>query len=362
MSRRRQHGFHLVIVIEAAVVVEVTDLKNGATSNGRKRKKNKYLSGSSVSSVAPFLRSVYLPPTSNASKVGSYSARSASSSGPVTAARVATAADRIPAAAMAASKTSNPDSRPAAAARQPGRRHRDDRAAGAGGEPRHQQEQRLGPDHHRDVPRVVADGAQQRQLAPALEHVPEHHRGEPDRPEQQPEPAQRLERREVGVLDPVKRVEPLDRAHRVDAERLQILLDDLRQLSAPGRRCGHPAHRSGRSDTLPGPGTAGRTAPPPSPAPPAARCRAARRRNAASPALRAPVSIVIVSPTAACRTYCSDVASAITGTVPSEDGRRSSSQGLARSCSVSASEAAKVKRRSSRNESSGATIVGLPGR
>ena len=45
----------------------------------------------------------------------------------------------------------------------------------------------------------------------------------------------------------------------------------------------------------------------------------------------APTSIAIVSPTEACSTYCSEVASAIAGTAPSSNVRRSSSQGFARS-------------------------------
>ena len=75
-----------------------------------------------------------------------------------------------------------------------------------------------------------------------------------------------------------------------------------------------------------------------------------------------PVSIVMVSPTAVCRTYCSDVASATTGIEPSGNSRRRSSHGFARSTSVSALDAAKVKRPLSMNPGSGATIVGLVGR
>ena len=56
-------------------------------------------------------------------------------------------------------------------------------------------------DDREEVAAAVADGAEQRQLAPPLEHVAQQHRREPDRAEQQPEAAERLERREVGVLD-----------------------------------------------------------------------------------------------------------------------------------------------------------------
>ena len=65
---------------------------------------------------------------------------------------------------------------------------------------------------------AVADGAQQRQLAAALEHVAQQDRGEPDGADQQPEPAKRLERREVGVLDGVELRQPLRGGHGVGAE------------------------------------------------------------------------------------------------------------------------------------------------
>ena len=80
------------------------------------------------------------------------------------------------------------------------------------------------------------------------------------------------------------------------------------------------------------------------------------------PAKSAPVSTANVSPMAACSTYCSDVASATTGTAPSSNVRRSSSQGLARSASVAAIDAANAKRFSSMKLASGAAIVGLVGR
>ena len=75
-----------------------------------------------------------------------------------------------------------------------------------------------------------------------------------------------------------------------------------------------------------------------------------------------PVSIDMVSPTEVCSTYCSDVASATTGIEPSGNARRSSSHGFARSASVSALDAANVKRPLSMKPLSGATIVGLVGR
>jgi hypothetical protein len=64
----------------------------------------------------------------------------------------------------------------------------------------------------------------------------------------------------------------------------------------------------------------------------------------------------------ACSTYWSDVASAIAGTLPSWNVRRSSSHGFARSASDSAIEAANPKRLLSMKPASGATIVGFVGR
>ena len=69
-----------------------------------------------------------------------------------------------------------------------------------------------------------------------------------------------------------------------------------------------------------------------------------------------------VSPTAACSTYCNEVASAMTGTSPPGKGRLRSTQGFARSASLSASDAANVKRPLSMKPGSGATIVGAVGR
>src|SRR6185295_4177140 len=54
--------------------------------------------------------------------------------------------------------------------------------------------------------------------------------------EQQPETAERLERRQVGVLDPMKGLEAFDRRDRVDSIWLQFLLDDPGQLLRIGNR------------------------------------------------------------------------------------------------------------------------------
>ena len=51
-----------------------------------------------------------------------------------------------------------------------------------------------------------------------LEHVAKQHRGEPDRAEQQPQAAERLERREIRVLDAMKLRQPFGRTGRVGAE------------------------------------------------------------------------------------------------------------------------------------------------
>ena len=75
--------------------------------------------------------------------------------------------------------------------------------------PQPEQHRVLRQDDREQVPAPVADGAEQRQLAPPLEHVPQQDGGEADRADQQPQPAQRLERRQVGVLDGVELREPL---------------------------------------------------------------------------------------------------------------------------------------------------------
>ena len=63
---------------------------------------------------------------------------------------------------------------------------------------------------------VVADGAHKRQLAAPLQHVAQQHRAEADRAEDEPQPAERLERRQVRVLHLVERIEPRARRDGID--------------------------------------------------------------------------------------------------------------------------------------------------
>ena len=71
------------------------------------------------------------------------------------------------------------------------------------------------------MPRMLAgvkpDRAQQPDVAPAFEHVAREHRAQADRAEQQAERAQRLERRQVGVLHLVIRRPALERVADVEA-------------------------------------------------------------------------------------------------------------------------------------------------
>ena len=114
-------------------------------------------------------------------------------------------------------------------------------------------------------------------------------------------------------------------------------LDDAGELRSPPRSSSRPARRRGTCD-IPAAAETARTkcSSRHRRARPAARCRAARRRTGGRAAPAPPVSIDMVSPTEACSTYCSDVASATTGIEPSANARRSSSHGFARSASVSA--------------------------
>ena len=73
--------------------------------------------------------------------------------------------------------------------------------------------------------RPIADRAEQRQLAPPLEHVAQQHGREADGADQQAEPAERLKRRDVGVLDAVELGQPLGGGHGVRAEIARAVLD-----------------------------------------------------------------------------------------------------------------------------------------
>ena len=65
---------------------------------------------------------------------------------------------------------------------------------------------------------VVADGTQKRQLAPTLQYVAEQHGAKPERPENQPQAAKCLERRQICILNLVKRRQPLISRDGVEAE------------------------------------------------------------------------------------------------------------------------------------------------
>ena len=84
--------------------------------------------------------------------------------------------------------------------------------------------------------RPVADGAQERQFAAPLEHVAKHDRREPDRSDQQTQPAERLKRRQIGVLDGVERREPFGRERGIGAQVTGRIFDRrARRAPASGR-------------------------------------------------------------------------------------------------------------------------------
>ena len=123
---------------------------------------------------------------------------------------------------------------------------------------------------------------------------------------------------------------------RIDAERLQLVLDDAGELVAPAR-CRHgAARRRGTCGSPAAAETGGRTSPPPSRARPAARCRAARRRSGCTSGAGPPVSIENVSPTAGVQHVLQRRRVGDHRHAPSANARRSSSHGFARSASVSA--------------------------
>ena len=66
-----------------------------------------------------------------------------------------------------------------------------------------------------------AHGHQQAQFAAPFEHVAQHHHAEPRAAEQQAQPAQNLERAQVGVLHRVELVQPLRRGRQLQAGILQ---------------------------------------------------------------------------------------------------------------------------------------------
>ena len=98
-------------------------------------------------------------------------------------------------------------------------------------------ERAFGRDERAQVARGESDGPEQAELASPLEHVARQDRGQPERPQQQPQRAERLERREIGVLDLVIRGEPRPRVGDVHAEVRQSIFEQRRdrgRLSASG--------------------------------------------------------------------------------------------------------------------------------
>ena len=67
-------------------------------------------------------------------------------------------------------------------------------------EPEHQQQHVLHRHEDGQRPRGETGGAEQGQLAPPLQDVPPLHDGQPDGAQQEPQPAETLERGEIRVL------------------------------------------------------------------------------------------------------------------------------------------------------------------
>ena len=207
---------------------------------------------------------------------------------------------------------------------------------------------------------AVADRGEQRHLAPPLEDVAHHDRAEAERAEHEPERAQRLERRQVGVLDRLIAAQPLGR---IDHDEAGVGEPVFEQRGRPPR-CAPGRRRSSTADGLPAADTGGRKPHRRSGSPTGRRCATAcatTRSRTGSPAVPGTTRS---SPSAAWKTYCSDVASTIAGTAPSSNRRLSRRHGLARSASVaSASVAAKVKRPPRATKAGdGAAMRGLSGR
>ena len=99
------------------------------------------------------------------------------------------------------------------------RRHRPDGDAGA------DEQEALGRDQRAHVCAGEADGAQQAELAPPLEHVAREHGRKAERAEQQTERAERLERREIRVLHLMVRRQPRASVGDVDTEIRQAIFE-----------------------------------------------------------------------------------------------------------------------------------------
>ncbi len=148
-----------------------------------------------------------------------YSDRSAPTSGPRNAAFVAITDDTSPAASTASNSSELcPVSGAAGAAVGGGRGNGHERAHGADNETCDEEQEILTQHDREQVSRPVADGAQERQLTAPLEDVAQHDRREPDRTDQQTETAERLKRRQIGVLDGVERRQPFGREHGIGAK------------------------------------------------------------------------------------------------------------------------------------------------
>ena len=126
------------------------------------------------------------------------------------AARLATA--RTPRATRASRRAGRPDSNNAsdgsgkcAATLEKRRRDRDQRAHRADRPCRRSAERHSPRSPCAQMLRPVADRAQQRQLFAPLHHVAQQHRAQPERSQQQSQSAQRLKRRQIGILDAMKR-------------------------------------------------------------------------------------------------------------------------------------------------------------
>ena len=78
---------------------------------------------------------------------------------------------------------------------------------------------------------VVTDRAQQSQLAPPFQHVPEQHRAKTERSQHKPQTAQHLERRDKSIFDAMESCEPLVGLYDVETEIRQSLFQLGRNLA-----------------------------------------------------------------------------------------------------------------------------------
>ncbi len=98
------------------------------------------------------------------------------------------------------------------------RRDREDGGQGADCQAPSKQQQILAQNNPNDVRSLVAHGGEQRELASSLEDVPEQHGREAERADDQPKSPQRLERRDVGVLNRVELREAVGGCARIGTE------------------------------------------------------------------------------------------------------------------------------------------------